>query len=294
MSEIANEVTSILLDIFGKNVFTQTFLLVLIVLALSYPYIKPFLEFWILERKSKAVKEQLIKSLTLDENIWECIDEHQKVMSPLSEFRKVALPILGLSLSFILSPIFQVYLAVSFGIGLIYSTLVINLILYFALLISVKKKNVEKLEGVKKTINRIHHIRSLAYGPILISASMYISANILYYYSQQLPMSEGDMMRLTFSLSIGLGTILSAYSITKDLEKIVKKLLNLKYQNKFPIIKVKTETDEAEGKIIDVFDKEMLKLKDNETMIPILWSSVKSLRIESNSTKLDDTKEKSD
>jgi len=208
----------------------------------------------------KTTKRLWIEFLRNNKYIKDCLNEFKKIEKPRTEKGEFGFIMLNLFIFSILLNIFgQFYDRLMVLALTLVSLSVISLIFQIKLsrnILSLK----EYSENIKKFSRRIQYIRSFVYLPTLSSYLLFV---LILLGKIEIP--ENNVYYVSgFSLAVAISsvTIFETFRSKRDLKEISRKLLNKKYSLDFPFVSVTTDLTSLEGKIIDIFDDRLIKIRE--------------------------------
>lgn len=196
------------------------------------------------------------------------------------------------SITFTLLYVFVVSLFLSkfdFNDAITYVFLLIN-ILSFCITVCIGRYMYLRLKSPEKIYNKatmiVVLIDNAKFYIILINAiHILLSALINVDKNMGLSFSEENTSFLMMGFALAIVCYYFLIIIRRDLIYFVKKEINTKILANFSFIKIKTKEREFEGGIKDIFDEEIIILKNNESINMCKWDEIISISIlESNTT----------
>jgi len=240
---------------------------------------------WFENKKRKKRRRIWIKTLRSDGIIDACIKEFEKIESPQSFSWSFGSAVLGVILFFILKSTIDNLIRDTW-LSMAYSTLICSIISCFFVGIigrhiiqNGKRGKMELLNKSEKIVNRNMGVRWFTI--IIISLTIFFIL-IIYFGSRNVNTQNLDAVNsiLMFSLCFCSATLAHTFVNHKDLIKYIKPLLNSKYSENFPTIKIVTSATELYGKLEYIFGEELISVLDGGVTKVIEWDKIIALELE--------------
>lgn len=232
-----------------------------------------------------------------DKNIQESILQFKQIEAPNNSY-KPFLPLIGLMFGFF-GFILLLFLMVKYAGGL-YS-IPVSITLYFLVIVflmAIIERYKDKIKKSEKFLDRSEFVLNcITFINWFTFSGSFLSVPFIYLiYSSSNKIAESDLRDISFIFSMGLSflviVIVSTFVFRRDLLNYSKYLLNLKYLDEFPYIRIKTTTSlDFQGKLCDVFNENLIILDDNGVKKAAEWHSVSYLELgeeRSDNTNLSD------
>lgn len=234
-----------------------------------------------------------------DRYIHKCLLQFEDIERPRGIFTSF-LPLLGFTSGYF-GPFILLYIMLKYSIDISYS-IVISIFLIFLIGIILTAITEEYIKKIKKSENFLERskfvIKSITFINWLTfssSPTAILFSYLFYIYPDKIIKSDLFNFLSASAFLSWLIILIFPSIIRRDLLNYSKKLLNLKYFEKFPYLYVKTTSTDFEGKICDVFDKNLIILDNNGDKKAAEWHSVTSLELKkSEEPKENITNEKDD
>lgn len=243
------------------------------------------------DKKKKDGRGIWIKFLNSNTYINECVQQYKRIESPKDIWMAAAMIIGSFfgSFYYFFFLIATIYVFNTFNIinswSPVYSTL-ITFFSFFILTILLNLK-IEKRNKDKTLLNGSGRIGSLIIFvnwyifTSLLSTLLFLATNITQTKNFDTIINDIIINKGLYGSSVVLlfGAIVISYANHRLLLNYSKILLNSKYLNRFPYVRITTKYSETEGKISEIFDDNLINLDYGRFRNALEWDTITHLEL---------------
>lgn len=243
------------------------------------------------DKKKKDGRGIWIKFLNSNRYINECVQQYKKIESPKDIWMGAAMIIgsfLG-SFYYIFLIIATILVFNKFNLSNYWSPAYSTFIIFFSSFIftvyfnlKIQKRNDDKtlLNESVRIGNWITFVNWFIFTSLLLVFS-FLATNIAQTQNFDTVINDIVINKGLYSSSVALliGAIVISYMNHRHLLNYSKILLNSKYLNRFPYVRITTKSVEIEGKISEIFDENLINLDYGRFRKAVEWDTITHLEL---------------